>query len=314
MYCFSSYLLYKNIFLQTIITYILFELSTIHTDTALLFSSLLFFFRGGIPPSQVIVQDAPYGCEVTQTTGCSWLTTNRFPIDKFATYNIRGIPLQSQSLFPSAFSLLFFVSLPLLISLSCSYVHSVASILCSCCYLFLYSSRTLRITFFCPFLSNLLLGYTKWLGDGEDPGTYYATVYVYHKETKYKREVKKERKRYVLQQETGDKKTKNEKNRDENQQIDYKYRHDSAGVNILTNGAYFWYFESAVKPKPDVWITHKASFGPRAQHQHHPSAKYLPSPPPSPLLSLVFRSRHSLHLLFHCALSFLTPASTSVLE
>ena len=127
------------------------------------------------------------------------------------------------------------------------------------------------------------------------------------------RERSRRRQRYVLQQETGDKKTKSGKNRDKNQ-IDYKYRYDSAGVNILTNGAYFWYFESAVKPKPNVWITHKASFGPRAQHQHHPSAKYLPSPPPSPLLSFVFRSRHSLHLLFHCALSFLTPASTSVLE
>eukprot|EP00026_Physarum_polycephalum_P019237 Phypoly_transcript_21154.p1 GENE.Phypoly_transcript_21154~~Phypoly_transcript_21154.p1 ORF type:complete len:156 (+),score=11.00 Phypoly_transcript_21154:105-572(+) len=114
----------------------------------------------GTPAVQVEVEDAPHGCEVYQMKGETWLQSQHFPIDKYATYNIRG--------------------------------------------------------------------YTRWLGK-DDPAHYYATVYEYN----------------------------------------------SAKEMIITEGRYFWYFESAIKPTNSDWIVHQARLGVKGTRQHHPDAKYF---------------------------------------
>lgn len=38
----------------------------------------------------MIVEDAPYGCEVLQMTSCAWLSSDKIPIDQSASYSFRG--------------------------------------------------------------------------------------------------------------------------------------------------------------------------------------------------------------------------------
>ena len=148
--------------------------SIITSSLLLLFFLILSYFsfflpREGKPATVVRVPDAPCGAEVWETTGYTWLTSERFPLDKNATYTIRGI--YSLFSFPVClYFVLFTISmlspLPLLLTLS--------------------PSPPLPL---CPYL--FLQGYTKWLGDG-DPAVYFATVYAYVSKQKEKKKKTKQ--------------------------------------------------------------------------------------------------------------------------